>query len=296
MRDSTNGSCWFRLDAPPHAAWTARGADARSLSGCAVGAVLDCSPEFPFDLKGNLRDSDLRGAEDERRESPLHAACPEGYRRKMTRGGIALQLSLLDKFHAMMREMQLPYSLFRDTLLGAARHGGFVPWEEQGRAAVIVRQRDAAALRERCASGKDKPPWRLREHKTSLRLSLDVGDFDQRHRYALDVFLAAESSPEAAQLQPDELKLVPFHSKELWTPRDPLKLLELGGVSAEQHVKRDVLSVCHAAKAPPVPCARLVALCGYSFTPAAAAAASALDSEYRARSSAMVAGRSPRWQ
>ena len=88
---------------------------------------------------------------------------------------------------------------------------------------------------------------------------------------------------------------MPFHSKELWTPRDPLKLLELGGVSAEQHVKRDVLSVCRAAKAPPVPCARLVALCGYSFTPAAAAAASALD-EYRARSAAIVAGRSPRRQ
>ena len=39
-------------------------------------------------------------------------------------------LSLLEEFDRVCKELHIPYVLFAGTMLGAVRHGGFIPWDD----------------------------------------------------------------------------------------------------------------------------------------------------------------------
>lgn len=42
----------------------------------------------------------------------------------------ALQLELMKKLHAFLKEQEIPYYLLAGSALGAVRHGGFIPWDD----------------------------------------------------------------------------------------------------------------------------------------------------------------------
>ena len=42
----------------------------------------------------------------------------------------ALQLSLMKKLHAFMEEKNIKYYMIAGSALGAVRHKGFIPWDD----------------------------------------------------------------------------------------------------------------------------------------------------------------------
>ncbi|MBE6548114.1 MAG: LicD family protein [Ruminococcaceae bacterium] len=69
----------------------------------------------------------------------------------------AIQMNILDEIHNICEEQGLGYSLFAGTLLGAVRHKGFIPWDDD--LDIFMPRPDYEKLIQYCM-----------EHKTSFRL------------------------------------------------------------------------------------------------------------------------------
>lgn len=75
----------------------------------------------------------------------------------------AALLSLLREFDRVCRKLEIPYFLYAGTLLGAVRHKGFIPWDDD--ADVVMRREDYARfLREAPQVLDDKRFFLQKEH------------------------------------------------------------------------------------------------------------------------------------
>lgn len=68
---------------------------------------------------------------------------------------------LLCEFDRVCRALQIPYFLFAGSLLGAVRHGGFIPWDDD--LDVIMLRRDYARFMEQAPTILDKEQFFLQQ-------------------------------------------------------------------------------------------------------------------------------------
>ena len=75
----------------------------------------------------------------------------------------AILLDLLSEFHRVCKENNIQYFLDSGTLLGAVRHGGFIPWDDD--VDVVMLRKDYKRLCE-IAQSKFEPPYFFQTNST----------------------------------------------------------------------------------------------------------------------------------
>ena len=84
---------------------------------------------------------------------------------KTLRGLQMVELELLVEVDRICRKHEIPYSIIAGTLLGAVRHGGFIPWDDDADVAML--RPDYLRFREACASELDPERFYFQDHEVT---------------------------------------------------------------------------------------------------------------------------------
>jgi len=88
---------------------------------------------------------------------------------------IQIRKTLLNEFHKYCEEHELRYSLGYGTLLGAVRHGGMIPWDDD--IDVIVPRKDFERLNELNKTNDCKDRYQFLSHKNHPEIKTKIGYF-----------------------------------------------------------------------------------------------------------------------
>ena len=73
-----------------------------------------------------------------------------------------IELELLEEFDRICQEHEIPYCIIAGTLLGAVRHGGFIPWDDDADVAML--RADYERFREVCRYELDPEKYYFQDH------------------------------------------------------------------------------------------------------------------------------------
>ena len=84
---------------------------------------------------------------------------------EMLRGLQLVELELLTEVDRICRKHDIPYCIIAGTLLGAKRHGGFIPWDDDADVALL--REDYVRFREACKTELDPAKFYFQDHETT---------------------------------------------------------------------------------------------------------------------------------
>ena len=76
-----------------------------------------------------------------------------------------VELELLEEFDRICRAHDIPYCIIAGTLLGAVRHGGFIPWDDDADVALL--RPDYERFREACRTELDPEKYYFQDHQVT---------------------------------------------------------------------------------------------------------------------------------
>ena len=84
---------------------------------------------------------------------------------EMLRGLQLVELELLCELDRVCRKHDIPYCIIAGTMLGAVRHGGFIPWDDDADVAML--RADYERFREACAEELDPDLFYFQDHRVT---------------------------------------------------------------------------------------------------------------------------------
>ncbi len=90
-----------------------------------------------------------------------------------------IQLELLEQADQICRKNNIPYNIIAGTLLGAVRHRGFIPWDDD--ADVALMRRDYEIFREACKKDLDHSKYYFQDHANTRGYRWGYGKLRRRH-------------------------------------------------------------------------------------------------------------------
>ncbi|MBQ2689307.1 MAG: LicD family protein [Solobacterium sp.] len=76
-----------------------------------------------------------------------------------------VELELLEEADRICRKNHIHYNIIAGTLLGAVRHGGFIPWDDDADIAMLRSEYDRFV--EACARDLDHSRFYFQDHRTT---------------------------------------------------------------------------------------------------------------------------------
>ena len=95
--------------------------------------------------------------------SRSHASIPLDA--EMLRGLQLVELELLVEVDRICRKYDIPYCIIAGTMLGAVRHGGFIPWDDDADVALL--RDDYIRFREACKQELDPEKYYFQDHEVT---------------------------------------------------------------------------------------------------------------------------------
>lgn len=88
-----------------------------------------------------------------------------GLSEDMLRGLQQVELELLQEIDRVCRKHAIPYCIIAGTMLGAARHGGFIPWDDDADVAML--RGDYERFKAACAEELDGDKYYFQDHENT---------------------------------------------------------------------------------------------------------------------------------
>ena len=97
---------------------------------------------------------------------------------EMLRGLQMVELELLCELDRICRKRGIPYCIVAGTMLGAVRHGGFIPWDDDADVAML--RSDYVRFREACATELDPEEFYFQDHEVTQGYRWGYGKLRRR--------------------------------------------------------------------------------------------------------------------
>lgn len=148
---------------------------------------------------------------------------------------------ILDEFDRVCRELEIPYVAYGGTAIGAVRHGGFIPWDDDADVCMLRADYERFLLHAPSVLGEEyeilnsrtDPDYPNMFTKVGLKGTRFIPEFLRRSGYqmpiALDVF-PLDNLPDNPREYRAQSRLTWFWGRLLYLQGTPVPYLEVAGV------------------------------------------------------------------
>lgn len=90
-----------------------------------------------------------------------------------------IQLEILEEVDRICRKCNIHYNIIAGTLLGAVRHGGYIPWDDDADVALL--REDYEKFRQACKTELDKSRFYFQDHRNTRGYRWGYGKLRRKH-------------------------------------------------------------------------------------------------------------------